>query len=192
MRRVFLARLGIALKSWRPSKLYGLLKLGLRLLKSSKYIFLRNDKDTGITLVRRSDAALFYSLAVPQPQYQPVLPSMCEFHSLRGKLKNLARDVATVEDQPAWAPFILKYIGKPLACALGVKVKAHKPAGSVLPRSIHQDYGNVLAGVARWVVQKLQHFWGLPHLAKDSFAMKSKLEAANSIPYGGAKPSQRQ
>ena len=160
------------------SNMYGLLVLGLRLLRTIPYVIVKNDKDHGYTLVPGHEFRAFQLLALPAKMYQPVFSSHCSLRSLLIQCRSLALRLQRFEDSKGLASQLFPDSSRPILSALGCTVKTHKPAGEVGPRTIHRACYPVLAGFSKWLVNQLDpRLRSLQHIAKDSFEFKRLLES---------------
>ena len=157
-------------------KIFGLLALGIHLLRSLQFFVVRNDKSNGIALVAKNQLKEYFELTVPAPIYHPMAFSSVDSEALGGTLKSLAVRIGKFEEDWWWTRAIMHYCERPFTCMVTSKLKSHKAQGAIVPRSIHQSLGTRFVGLSRWLALKLKpHLDQVPHLCKDSMAMRSAL-----------------
>ena len=161
----------------------GLLKLATFALRRFEFIIVRNDKDNGITLIQPARYDEYLLLALPEPRYKEIYASSANLTTAARDLKSIATAIGKHEEDPRWTHAIMSYAHLPMTCHLGTKLKTHKGDGHILPRAIHQAPKSAWTGLSSWVNRLLVPLLEkLPHIAKDSFHMKSLLESTFCVP----------
>jgi len=162
---------------------FPLARIAVRMLKNSDYIFVKFDKAHGYACIHRRQAHLLYRSALPESCYTPVSVYHCGFRAMEAQARALAQRLQCDADQPGLAFQIISRMAAPIPSAVGFTIKSHKPAGEVTFRTLHRSSKPALSGFSKWIAAILKPaVEELPHVVKDSYDFKSKLEAIPLLP----------
>ena len=110
LRRRFLNNLSRADPQYGQN-ISGLLKLALQYLRYLPYIYIRNDKDNGVTLLHKDRILVYTMLTLPHTIYWPIDLDTVNFATIRSRMRSLARRIAQQEQNPTWFRAIMELTG---------------------------------------------------------------------------------
>jgi hypothetical protein len=177
-RRVLLDVAGAnAQRFQRKHNTFGLLRMGLKELRSTTLIVVPLDKQPGYCIVTPDTFRLMELKALKVPNYVPRPMSDLNFQSILSTLKSLAGDIARFHDDSRLFGNIMANVGHgTFACPLGISVKSHKHVGRQTLRTIHRGSNHCFSGLADWLVKVLQPLAdSIAWSYKDSFSVRDAL-----------------
>ena len=157
---------------------YGLLKLGIDILRSLPYIMVLNDKAPGYTCVARADLEAVETAALQSPLYEPIMWEVHSLSSVVSMYTSLAGKIAKECKVPSYRAQILSSMdGGLLPSVLGLTCKTHKQPGAVTMRTIHRGLNPCFNGLSRWLVKMLQPICDVGWLLRDTGHFVQKLKS---------------
>jgi hypothetical protein len=178
-RRVLLANTtSPVVSSLAHGNMFGLVRLALRSLRKSDWIFLPPDKQPGYAALRAHEVPLLDNLAFPLSLYEPTAWSTLDVDKLEQEYFGLARAIGRYHDDARVSNNIKSSSVGQWALNVGCTVKKHKVPGAQSVRCIHRGFSPATAGLSSWVCGILEPFLRkIPWFAKDSFESFSAIRA---------------
>ncbi|CAK0832594.1 unnamed protein product [Prorocentrum cordatum] len=169
----------------RRGNVYPLIRLAFAWLESSDYVPIKNDKETGYTLVRRSDNTQIDEMILNGPQYQEVSTDPINFDSVARSYVKLAQDIEKYEDFPI-ASDITRSLKAPrhtYKAHLFKTCKTHKAPEPISFRNVHAAGKYAFAGLSHWLGRRLREvIKRYPHVVRDSADAARKLMSTRLDP----------
>ena len=128
-RRVLLRLAESAAFRSKCGNMFGLVRLALKLIKESEFVYAPLDKEPGFAAVHVSSMQSFEQAALPVVFYRPTFLHYINYRTLAGEYNRLASDIAKYTENPSDAHAIKSTLSGAFAVPIGIQVKSHKQLG---------------------------------------------------------------
>ena len=132
-----------------------LVRIALRLLRSSELTVRQSDKDSGFTVATRADLALARARAMPPSKYTPIPLYTLNIIGIKQSFSKLVRRIAEAVERPELvrAFYSGQSFREPADLVLPVveNIKTHKPPGQISCRIIHAGHRFQFSTIGVWI-----------------------------------------
>ena len=183
-------RLGSGHFMRRTSNMLPITKLGFKLLSTSEFIAVPNDKSPGYAIRSIADHKLVVAEIFASPRYYAVVKNSVNENLIMESVSKIALKLGKELDDPRLCGQICRSFrlkGATIFSQLLLLCKTHKPHGQVTHRAVHSSPAYLLMGLSKWFsvmcADRLASL-SVPHLVRSSRDAVTRL-LATPCPPGG-------